>query len=71
MKEIFDKIWNASGDQVFQWASQFLLLYAIGTALSLFLAYCLWKYVKKKMGFGKEWDKRWKDFDDKFKNFGG
>lgn len=69
MKEIVEGIWNAPKADVFQFFHDMAVAWCIGLPIGLVGMYFLHKYIKEKMGFGKEWDKKWKDFDKKFENF--
>lgn len=68
MKEIFEGIWNAPKEQVGEALYNIMMLYCIGVGLALIFALCLFKYLSKKWGFGKEFDDKFKDMD-KFKHF--
>ena len=70
MKEIFDSIWNAPKEEIVNTIALGMILYFIGTLIALLLSvFVIWPYMKKKMGFGKEWDQKWKKFDEDFKKF--
>lgn len=69
MKDLLEGIWNAPKSDVLNFLHGLAVDWCIGTALGLVALFFVHKYMMKKMGFGKEWDKKWKDFDKKFENF--
>jgi uncharacterized membrane protein YsdA (DUF1294 family) len=58
MKEIFESIWNAPKEQIAEGINRILIIILIGSILGSILAIFVFRHIKKKMGFGKEWDEK-------------
>lgn len=66
MNEIINDALNAPKEDVFNFISDLTLCWCIGSIAGIALSVILYRYSKKKMGFGPEWDRKWKEFDERF-----